>query len=100
VFRGVGGAVLYDLGDFVDDYRTDPDVRNDLGLLFLVTFDGSRPVRLEAVPLALDYGYTRLADTTDAAWITRRFRTRCAAFGSEVAEQVGRLIIEWSSAPV
>jgi poly-gamma-glutamate synthesis protein (capsule biosynthesis protein) len=98
VFHGVDGAVLYDLGDFLDDYRTDPDLRNDLGLLFLVTFDGSRPVRLEAVPLALDYCHTRLADATEAAWIARRFRTACAAFGTEVVRNGGRFVIEWNSA--
>ena len=47
--HGVAGPVLYDLGDF-DDYRVDPRLRNDLGLLFLVTLDGRGPVRLEALP--------------------------------------------------
>ncbi|MER3412534.1 MAG: poly-gamma-glutamate biosynthesis protein, partial [Thermoleophilia bacterium] len=35
VFQGVQGRVLYDLGDFLDDYRVDPELRNDLGLLWL-----------------------------------------------------------------
>ena len=48
--HGVAGRVLYDLGDFLDDYRVDPRLRNDLGLLFLVTLDGRGPVRLEALP--------------------------------------------------
>jgi len=33
VFHGVGDHVLYDLGDFIDDYAVDPELRNDLGLL-------------------------------------------------------------------
>ena len=48
--HGVAGSVLYDLGDFLDDYRVDPRLRNDLGLLFLVTLDARGPVRLEALP--------------------------------------------------
>ncbi|WP_431961161.1 CapA family protein [Actinacidiphila sp. bgisy160] len=97
VFHGVTDGVLYDLGDFVDDYATDPRLRNDRGLLFLVTFDpaGHRPVRLEAVPIALDYCFTRLADRGERAWIARRFRRACAAFGHGVAEEGGRLVVRW-----
>lgn len=97
VFHGVDGAVLYDLGDFIDDYATQPELRNDLGLLFLVTFDGRAPVLIEAVPLALDYCHTRLADRDEAAWITRRFRAACAVFGTTVIERGGRLVIECAS---
>jgi poly-gamma-glutamate capsule biosynthesis protein CapA/YwtB (metallophosphatase superfamily) len=99
VFHGVHDAVLYDLGDFIDDYVTDPDLRNDLGLLFLVTFDDKRLVRLEAVPLALDYCHTRIADADEAAWIVHRFRTACAAFGTDVTQRDGRLVIDWNPNP-
>ena len=86
----------YDLGDFIDDYATDPDLRNDLGLLFLVTFDDrGRPTRLEAIPLALDYCYTRLAAPTEADWIIGRFRRACTALGTDVEQRGGRLVIEW-----
>jgi poly-gamma-glutamate capsule biosynthesis protein CapA/YwtB (metallophosphatase superfamily) len=94
VFHGVAGRVLYDLGDFLDDYAVDPRLRNDLGLLFLVTFDGDGPRRLEALPLRLDYCRTRLADSADAAWIRRRFREACAPFGTEVEDEDGRLVID------
>ncbi|MBN2624508.1 MAG: CapA family protein [Acidimicrobiales bacterium] len=95
VFHGVGDGVLYDLGDFVDDYATDPALRNDRGLLFLVTLHGHRPVRLQAVPLALDYCHTRRAAPDEARWIADRFRRACAAFGTEVSDEDGRLVIEW-----
>ena len=32
-FHGAAPPVLFDLGDFIDDYAIDPDLRNDLGLL-------------------------------------------------------------------
>ena len=76
--HGVAGPVLYDLGDFLDDYRVDPQLRNDLGLLFLVTLDGRGPIRLEALPLKLEYCHTRLATGDDVAWMRRRFRAACA----------------------
>jgi hypothetical protein len=95
VFHGVAGRVLYDLGDFLDDYAVDPVLRNDLGLLFLVTMDERGPARLEAVPLALDYCRTRLADGADAAWVRRRFRAACAALGTDVTEHAGRLVVSF-----
>jgi poly-gamma-glutamate capsule biosynthesis protein CapA/YwtB (metallophosphatase superfamily) len=93
VFHGVERGALYDLGDFLDDYAVDSKLRNDLGLLFLVTLDHDGPKRLEAVPLKLEYCYTRLADGDDAAWIRRRFRQACAALGTEVAEDDGKLVV-------
>ncbi|MEV5509725.1 CapA family protein [Streptomyces orinoci] len=96
VFHGVGDRVLYDMGDFIDDYAVDPRLRNDLGLLFLVTLEQARPVRLEAVPLYLDYCRTTLADEADHAWIRHRFSHACAALGTTVTEEAdGRLVLEW-----
>jgi poly-gamma-glutamate synthesis protein (capsule biosynthesis protein) len=93
--HGVAGPVLYDLGDFLDDYRVDPRLRNDLSLLFLVSLDAAGPLRLEALPLKLEYCHTRLAAGEDAAWMRRRFRSACADLGTTVQDGTGRLIINW-----
>jgi poly-gamma-glutamate capsule biosynthesis protein CapA/YwtB (metallophosphatase superfamily) len=93
VFHGVQQGVLFDLGDFLDDYAVDSELRNDLGLLFLVTLDRGGLRRLEAVPLKLDFCHTRLAEGDDAAWIRRRFQAACAALGTEVEEEDGRLVV-------
>jgi poly-gamma-glutamate capsule biosynthesis protein CapA/YwtB (metallophosphatase superfamily) len=92
VFHGVASRVLYDLGDFLDDYRVDPALRNDLGLLFLVDLAGDR---LEAIPLKLEFAHTRLAAGEDAAWIRHRFTLACAKLGTQVAEEDGRLVLRW-----
>ncbi len=92
VFHGVAPRVLYDLGDFIDDYRVDRTLRNDLGLLFLLDLAGDR---LEAVPLKLAFAHTRAATDDDARWITRRFSDACAALGTEVREETGRLVARW-----
>ncbi len=93
VFQGVEGNVLYDLGDFLDDYAVDPVLRNDRGLLFLVELEPDGLRRIEAVPLRLEFAYTRLARGAEAAWIRRRFRKACSEFGTEVLEEDGRLVI-------
>jgi Bacterial capsule synthesis protein PGA_cap len=95
VFHGAARAVLYDLGDFVDDYAVDERLRNDLGLLFLVDVDAGGPRRLEAVPLKLDFCHTRLADGEEADWIRRRFIGACAELGTPAIERDGRVVVTW-----
>jgi hypothetical protein len=92
VFHGIALRVLYDLGDFLDDYRVDRRLRNDLGVLFLIDLANSR---LEAIPLKLEFAHTRFADGEDAAWIRRRFGDACAAFGTAVTEEDGPLVCAW-----
>jgi poly-gamma-glutamate capsule biosynthesis protein CapA/YwtB (metallophosphatase superfamily) len=95
VFHGVSGRVVYDLGDFLDDYRVDPVLRNDLGILVLVDLEPAGPRRLEVIPLKLDFAYTRQADGADALWIEHRFRSACAEFGTSVRRDEGRLVVEF-----
>ena len=92
VFHGISPRLLYDLGDFLDDYAVDRRLRNDLGLLYLVDLAGDR---LEAIPLKLEFAHTRLATDDDASWIKRRFTKACAAFGTEVIAANGRLLARW-----
>jgi poly-gamma-glutamate capsule biosynthesis protein CapA/YwtB (metallophosphatase superfamily) len=95
VFHGVTDRVVFDLGDFVDDYAVDPRLRNDLGLLWFVELAGGVPRRLEALPLKLEYCHTRRAEGDDAVWIRRRFRTASVAMGTEVTEEDGRMVVDW-----
>jgi len=98
VFHGVEGRVLYDLGDFVDDYAVDSVLRNDLGLLFTVTLEDDGPRRIDALPLKLDYCETVVARGEEADWIRRRFADACAALGTTVTEEDGVLVVDYSSA--
>jgi poly-gamma-glutamate capsule biosynthesis protein CapA/YwtB (metallophosphatase superfamily) len=96
VFHGVAGPVLYDLGDFIDDYIVDAYLHNDLGLMFLITLDERGLSEVAAVPLFLDRCHTRLAEDAEWAWIRDRFTVACAEFGTPVREEDGRLIVEIS----
>jgi poly-gamma-glutamate capsule biosynthesis protein CapA/YwtB (metallophosphatase superfamily) len=97
VFQGVAGRVLFDLGDFLDDYAVDPKLRNDLGLLWLVELDARGPVRIRALPLALDYCFTRVASEDEADWIVRRLRALCTPLGTAVETSDG--LIDLTEAP-
>lgn len=98
VVHGVAGRVLFDLGDLLDDYAVGP-LRNDLGLLWLVSVEHGRPTRLEAVPLRLGFCRTGLARGDDARWMRSRFRQACADLGTDVAEEDGRLVVDLGATP-
>ena len=89
--------VLYDLGDFLDDYRVDLRLRNDLGLLFLVELERRRASPARSGPAEARVLPTPGSrDGDDAAWMRRRFRELCAELGTEVTETAGRLVIGWT----
>ena len=82
MFHGVGwngGPVLFDLGDVLDDYRVDRQLRNDLGVLAIWRPHAEQ--QLELVGLRLEYCHTRLADGADADWIAARLERACSRPG-------------------
>ncbi|MBV8940111.1 MAG: CapA family protein [Solirubrobacterales bacterium] len=99
VFQGAARGVLFDMGDFLDDYAVDPALRNDLGLLWLVELDSHEVRRIRALPLALDYSFTRLASPSEADWILRRLRQLCAPLGTEVESHDGLLECQTTRLP-
>jgi poly-gamma-glutamate capsule biosynthesis protein CapA/YwtB (metallophosphatase superfamily) len=87
VFHGIGwaarGPLAFDLGDALDDYRVDAELRNDLGVMAL--WRPRDPDReLELVGLALDFCHTRLAEGADADWIAARLERACGELGTAV----------------
>lgn len=86
VFHGVerreGRLVLYDLGDALDDYAVDRELRNDLGVLALWR-PGSEP-EVELVALRLEFCFTELASGRDADWIATRLERACGELGTRV----------------
>jgi hypothetical protein len=92
--HGPSGRTLFDLGDFIDDYAVHPLLRNDLGLLWLVALDARGPLRVEAAPLRLEFAHTRPASDDETRLLLALLRPRCAAVGSSVRREGGRLVFE------
>ncbi len=74
--------ILYDTGDFIDDYAVDPFLRNDWSFLFLVSLEGRRVCRLELEPVELHYarvcravGHSREANLTRMENLSRELGT-------------------------
>ena len=87
VFQGVevheGGLILYDCGDFVDDYAVDDDLRNDRSFLFEVTVGDDGILReLRLRPTGIDDCAVHRAGGAVAAWCRERMRERSAPFGT------------------
>jgi poly-gamma-glutamate synthesis protein (capsule biosynthesis protein) len=90
IFQGVevrqGRLVLYDTGDFIDDYAVDPELRNDWSFIFTVEADGDGLRRLRLEPVRLSFAQTNLAEGDDAKAICQRMRERCTELGTRTID--------------
>ena len=74
--------ILYDTGDFVDDYRVDPLFRNDHSFFFRVEADGNGITKLNLFPVLISDYQVNLA-ATDAKWSLRRMQQLSETFGTK-----------------
>jgi poly-gamma-glutamate capsule biosynthesis protein CapA/YwtB (metallophosphatase superfamily) len=77
-----GTPILYDTGDFVDDYRVDRELRNDRTFLFVADVDatGVHSIRLE--PVEIEDCMVTWADDDAAAGARKAIRERSRAYGT------------------
>jgi poly-gamma-glutamate synthesis protein (capsule biosynthesis protein) len=98
VFQGVavhdGTPVLYDCGDFVDDYAVDSDLRNDRSFLFEVSVEDGEIVELRLVPTEIDDYAVHEASPEAAAWSRERMRSLSAEFGTTFEQADGELFLK------
>ena len=99
VFQGIevydGRPILYDTGDFVDDYAVDDWLRNDRSFLFeaSVTDDGD-PAELRLLPTEIDDFSVHRASPEAAEWSRERMRELSAAFGTSFDRDGERLVLD------
>lgn len=88
IFQGVavlhGKPVLYDTGDFLDDYAVDPVLRNDQSLLFMADIGQARTRELRMYPVRLRYASVNQARGQDAEDICSRMQALSAELGTQV----------------
>jgi poly-gamma-glutamate synthesis protein (capsule biosynthesis protein) len=101
VFQGIeiyrGRPIIYDAGDFVDDYAVDPRLRNDRGLLFLLQVAEKRVEQIELIPLRISDCQANLATGADKDAIADRIREHSTEMGTEVRPGGERLRIDCKS---
>ncbi|MDG5758766.1 CapA family protein [Natronococcus sp. A-GB1] len=87
VFQGVEvhkeRPILYDTGDFVDDYAVDSNLRNDRSFLFvLAVSEAGVPTELRLYPTEIDDCAVHEASPDAADWSRERMRELSAPFGT------------------
>jgi len=87
-----GRPILYDTGDFIDDYAVDPLLRNDHSCLFRLMFEHGQLQRIELIPVTLDVAQVRLARGEDFTAIAARMERLCAELGTSLERQTDRLV--------
>jgi poly-gamma-glutamate synthesis protein (capsule biosynthesis protein) len=98
VFHGIevydGKPILYDTGDFVDDYAVDDRLRNDRSFLFELssTADG-RLTELRLVPIEIDDCAVHSADTDPAQWSRDRMQSLSEEFGTTLEREGEELVL-------
>lgn len=91
-----GKLILYDTGDFIDDYRIEPELRNDLSALFLVQVRPPAIERVELVPVQIGDRQANLATGTERDWFVQRIATLCSEMGTGVHDDGNRLVVQTS----
>jgi poly-gamma-glutamate capsule biosynthesis protein CapA/YwtB (metallophosphatase superfamily) len=98
IFQGVeiygGKPILYDTGDFIDDYAVHPKLRNDWSFLFKVSLEGSEFRRLELFPVTLHYMRVQLAKGKEREAILDRMERLSGEMGTAFVRREGRLVFE------
>jgi poly-gamma-glutamate capsule biosynthesis protein CapA/YwtB (metallophosphatase superfamily) len=98
VFQGVeiyrGKPILYDTGDFIDDYAVNPELRNDWSFLFQVSVEEGRFERLDLIPVKLSYARVDLATGGERESILTRMERLSAEMGTIFARREGSLVLE------
>lgn len=98
VFQGVevheGRPILYDTGDFVDDYAVDPELRNDRSFLFVLRIaDDGELLELRLRPTEIDDCAVHEASPDAADWARERMRELSAPFGTTFERDGSALVL-------
>lgn len=89
-----GKAILYDTGNFIDDYAVHPLLRNDRSCLFKVMFDQKKLRRIELLPVSLNVAHAALARGAEFEAICTRMEMLSAEFGTPLLRLDDRLVWE------
>jgi poly-gamma-glutamate capsule biosynthesis protein CapA/YwtB (metallophosphatase superfamily) len=94
-----GKPILYDTGDFVDDYAVDPELRNDLSGLFLLRVRPPRITRIDVIPVAIGRCQVNRARGAERDWFAERFTALCVEQGTAVLAADEALMVPVGATP-
>ena len=89
-----GKPILYDTGNFIDDYAVHPQLRNDRSFLFKLMFEHGKLCRIELLPVSLSVAHVALARGEEFEAIGAHMEMLCAEFGTRLMRRDDRLVYE------
>jgi poly-gamma-glutamate capsule biosynthesis protein CapA/YwtB (metallophosphatase superfamily) len=87
-----GKAILYDTGNFIDDYAVHPLLRNDRSCLFKLMFENGKLCRIELLPVSLSVAQVAWARAGEFDAICTHMQLLCAEFGTGLIRREDRLV--------
>jgi poly-gamma-glutamate synthesis protein (capsule biosynthesis protein) len=86
------GLILYDTGDFIEDFWVFPGIRTDRSCLFVVEYAGNRPPSLRLLPVSLTPGAVNLARGSEADAILQTMTRRSRRYAVNLVRDGAMLI--------
>lgn len=101
IFQGVeiykDRLILYDTGDFIDDYAVDPILRNDRSFFFIVSVDKKRMVSLKMVPLLISNFQVNIAHENEHL---NKMKMLCKELKTHLRVENNSLVIDLRQEPI
>jgi poly-gamma-glutamate capsule biosynthesis protein CapA/YwtB (metallophosphatase superfamily) len=91
-----GKPILYDTGNFIDDYAVHPLLRNDRSCLFKLMCENGKLCRIELLPVSLSVAHVALARGKELEAICTHMEMLCAEFGTRLTRH--KDILVWQAA--
>jgi poly-gamma-glutamate synthesis protein (capsule biosynthesis protein) len=87
------GVILYDTGNFIDDYWKFPFRRTTWSFIFNLIIEDGSPARLQLVPILIHASPLGVATGEIFQAITQNMRSLCAEFGTRIIDTADGLEI-------
>jgi poly-gamma-glutamate capsule biosynthesis protein CapA/YwtB (metallophosphatase superfamily) len=98
IFQGIeiygGKVIMYDTGDFIDDYYVGPGEKNDQQLLFLVMVSRGKIKRVEMIPVEISMCQVNIAKGDVHKEISERMIKLSEELGTAVKKKNSRLVVD------
>ncbi len=95
IFQGIevykGKLIMYDTGDFVDDYAVDEYLRNDQTFLFLVSLNKNGIEKIELIPGLISYMQVNKAKSPEFEEIANKMIKLSEEMGTKIVKKEDRL---------
>lgn len=90
VFQGIeiykNKVIMYDTGDFIDDYAVDPLLRNDQSFFFTVTVSKNGPQSIKITPVIINNMQTNIATGNEKQEIMQRMQQLSQEFNTIISD--------------